>query len=423
MNAPVTKGWCPTLLTPMESGDGYLVRVKPVAAQLTATAAVAVADAAVRYGNGIIDITNRGNLQIRGLTPEAFDPFAEGMLSLGLANADPRAEAVRNVMVDPLGPDDPAAQFDSHDLARRLSAMLEGDPAYYSLPDKFGLMIDGGDAFPLTGAAADIMVRGAGGGLRIDLGGGDKGIMVDKDAVIAAIGRIITAFQQWRKSRPDARRMRNMVADIGAREVFHGAGVAGDPAEVNGSMAEAHPPVGFAPLTPDGRGVFGLGAPFGQLEADSLKLIADLSDRHADGTLRITPWKSILLVNVNADGASAIGDAAGQADLIVDGDDPRRHIVTCPGRPRCTSAHADTMADAAVLATRAVAGEGLVHISGCAKGCAHPRAAPLTLVAGATGYAVVRDGCAVDAPAIEGLSLDDLTAYLDRSPSDRKVRA
>ena len=46
MNAPVTKGWCPTLLTPMESGDGYLVRVKPVAAQLTATAAVAVADAA-----------------------------------------------------------------------------------------------------------------------------------------------------------------------------------------------------------------------------------------------------------------------------------------------------------------------------------------------------------------------------------------
>ena len=37
--APAVKGWCPTLLSPMESGDGWLARVKPSANTLTASAA------------------------------------------------------------------------------------------------------------------------------------------------------------------------------------------------------------------------------------------------------------------------------------------------------------------------------------------------------------------------------------------------
>jgi precorrin-3B synthase len=59
------KGWCPTLLSPMQSGDGWLARVKPSAAKLSASQARIVADAARRYGNGHIDLTSRANLQIR----------------------------------------------------------------------------------------------------------------------------------------------------------------------------------------------------------------------------------------------------------------------------------------------------------------------------------------------------------------------
>jgi precorrin-3B synthase len=47
-----------------------------------------------------------------------------------------------------------------------------------------------------------------------------------------------------------------------------------------------------------------------------------------------------------------------------------------------------------------------VHVSGCAKGCAHPASAPLTVVGTEQGCGIVRDGSARTAPS----------AYLD--PAD-----
>jgi len=58
---------------------------------------------------------------------------------------------------------------------------------------------------------------------------------------------------------------------------------------------------------------------------------------------------------------------------------------------------------AAALAPCLDAGARL-HVSGCIKGCAHPKAAPLTLVATAEGYDLVRDGSARDVPLRRGLS-------------------
>ena len=124
MNAPTVRGRCPSLMAPMEAGDGLLVRVKPRAATLAAEQADAVSEASRRFGNGIVELTNRGHLQIRGLSEDSVEGLSRSMAEIGLAGASPRAEAVRNVLADPLGPDDSNARFDSHDLARRLGAVL-----------------------------------------------------------------------------------------------------------------------------------------------------------------------------------------------------------------------------------------------------------------------------------------------------------
>ena len=170
--APAIKGWCPTLLSPMQSGDGWLARVKPSAGEVTAEAARIIADAARRHGNGHIDLTSRGNLQIRGLSPRSAEAFAETIIGAGLASANPSLEAVRNVMASPLGSDDPSAAFDSHAVARDIEAMLAGEPALWALPSKFGILVDGGGALPLSDASADIMVRAHGGQLAVCLDGG-----------------------------------------------------------------------------------------------------------------------------------------------------------------------------------------------------------------------------------------------------------
>ena len=66
MNAVAPRGWCPSLFAPMQSGDGLLLRVKPPGGVLAAEAARALAVAATRYGNGVIELGNRASVQLRG---------------------------------------------------------------------------------------------------------------------------------------------------------------------------------------------------------------------------------------------------------------------------------------------------------------------------------------------------------------------
>lgn len=405
MSALAVKGRCPSLLAPMASGDGLLVRVKPRAATLTAGQAEAVAAGARRYGNGLADLTNRGHLQIRGIAPSDIDGFAEQMAQIRLAAAQPRAESVRNVLADPLGADDPRAAFDSHALAHRLSALLEDDPSLHDLPDKFGLSVDSGVALPLAGCTADIMVRSGDRGLEIALDRGDRLLGLPARDVEDAVRQLIGAFLSWRRARkgPRTRRMRAMVAALGADAVFEAAGLRGA-RRARRTMPGVRPSAGFTPAAGARRGFFLAGAPFGSLDAAALADLAALSRRFADGKIRVTPWKAVVLWGVARPDAGALREAAGEAGLVAEPEDARQRIVTCAGRPGCASAYADTRADAAFIAATGAVPAGLLHISGCRKGCAHPSPAPVTLVATAGGYNLVRSGRVGDPPERAGLT-------------------
>jgi precorrin-3B synthase len=53
----------------MASGDGLIVRVRPLLARLTAAQALGLCKAALAHGSGLIDLTSRANLQLCGATP------------------------------------------------------------------------------------------------------------------------------------------------------------------------------------------------------------------------------------------------------------------------------------------------------------------------------------------------------------------
>ena len=422
MNAPTVMGRCPSLMSPMEAGDGLLVRVKPRAATLAAEQADAVAEAADRYGNGIVELTNRGHLQIRGLSHAGIEGLCRSMAEAGLAGASPRAEAVRNVLADPLGPNDPRARLDSHDLTRRLGAVLEGDPALHALPDKFGVLVDAGIALPLAGCTADIMVRSEGDGAIVALDGGDRSLPLVVGAVEDAVRRLLSAFLSWFEDRDghDASRpprMKDMVAACGADGVFRAAGLHGEtrPDERPGGPAK-RPLPGFVQVADGPRGCFLLGAPFGGIEAERLADLAEMARLFSDGTIRISPWKAAVLCCVSRADAPALRSRAAKAGFVVEPDDPRARIVACAGRPRCASAEADTRADAALAAAAGRMPEGVVHVSGCAKGCAHPSPAAVVLLATPRGYDLIRNGGPVDTPERTGLTPEEAVHALASPP-------
>jgi precorrin-3B synthase len=97
--------------------------------------------------------------------------------------------------------------------------------------------------------------------------------------------------------------------------------------------------------------------------------------------------------------------AANALGFIVDPADPRRKIVACAGAPICASGEiaARTIAPAIAEAARLLPDGEIIHISGCAKGCAHPAPAPLAVFGHDGRCDVFADGvlsCSVTADAL-----------------------
>jgi precorrin-3B synthase len=353
------RGWCPTVFEPMPSGDGLLVRVKPPGSRLTSAQARLLAAAAAQHGNGALELTRRGNLQVRGLTAASAPDFAAAMVAAGLASPDAAEERRRNVLLAPLARAATAA------VARALETRLVAAEALAGLPPKFGFAVDDDGPLPLTGADAAI--------------------------------RLHADRQGWLVWQAGAARATRCAEPVAATLHLAQALLSGTAAHWRGSedLPVASPPAPIGPLD----GGFGAAPPFGALDAALLAAMARLAEQFGDGTLQLSPWRAIVVPGADI----RMAEAAATRGLIVDPADPRLGVIACPGSPACASGLAPTRADAARFAA-ALPGIAL-HLSGCAKGCAHPGPAPLTLVATADGYALVRDGRAGDPPRQSGLSL------------------
>jgi precorrin-3B synthase len=148
--------------------------------------------------------------------------------------------------------------------------------------------------------------------------------------------------------------------------------------------------------------------------AGDLALLADLADQYGAGELRLTIWRAILLPGVSPASAPAL--AAACTGLAIDPADPRLALVACPGAPACSSATTPTRSDALALASaaRRLAPKGMiVHVSGCAKGCARPAPAAVTLVARNGLYDLVLAGTARDLPSRRELTAETARDILD----------
>ncbi|HTJ64958.1 MAG TPA: hypothetical protein VL899_14230, partial [Alphaproteobacteria bacterium] len=129
--------------------------------------------------------------------------------------------------------------------------------------------------------------------------------------------------------------------------------------------------------------------------------------------LRLTPWRTILVPFRSDDSARQFTAGLSLEDFILSCDDPRLRVAACVGAPACPRATTDVRADATRLASAVKPGD-LLHVSGCAKGCAHPRTATLTLTGHDGRYDLIRDGAPWDTPQQTGLSPADLARGLTK---------
>ncbi len=367
------QGWCPGALKPMQSGDGLVVRIRPRLARLSVEQGQGIAQAALRHGNGLIEVTARANVQLRGVTGQNHAALLADLDRLGLLDASEAEERHRNVVFTPFW----APQDGTTALGQALYAALASGP---DLPGKFGFALDTGASPVLSATSADIRLeRAPDGGLVLRADGAAGGQRVTAETAVAQALRMAEWF-------------------VSSGGVSGGRGrMAAHLSRVSLPFATDATP---APALPQPRpGLIEQGAlvalEFGILRAETF---AELAER----PLRITPWRMVLV-----EGATAIARAPG---LIGDPDDPRLRVRACTGAPGCPQGQQKTRALARSLAAAVPEGR-VLHVSGCAKGCAHPGRADLTLAAGAKGFGLIRQGRAMDLPE-RILRVTDLTPEL-----------
>lgn len=344
----------------MLSGDGLVVRIRPRGGRLSAVQVAGIADLAVKHGNGLIDLSARANLQLRGVTEPSYDALMAGLQRLGLLDISAEAEARRNILVTPFWQDGDGAQAIAAGLALALAAEDAPD-----LPGKFGFAVDTG-AVPVLGAAsADIRIEQGLVGLICRADGAATGQPVTVDTAVEAALRLAHWFVDSGGA-PDGRG--RMAAHLSGGKTKFSYENFCDPAP-----------------GPHALGVL-VGLEFGQISAAALARL---------GPMRLTPWRMVLLEGVE--------DAPDLPGLISRADDPLLRVVACTGAPDCPQGLQATRGLARGLAGFVPKGR-LLHVSGCAKGCAMPKTQAMTLIGQSAGFGFIPNGLASDAPLQSGLT-------------------
>ncbi len=374
MSAHEVRGWCPGALRPMMSGDGLVVRIRPFGGRLRRAQADGIASVAAAHGNGVLDVSSRGNIQIRGVKQDNHAALIVGLKGMGLIDSTPEIESRRNILVTPF--------WSSSDDTEALAAMLTGALAATDapeLPSKFGFAVDTGRVPVLMDASADIRFElDAQGGVILIADGMRSGKAVAADT---AVTQAMSLARWFVENANGTTRMKNLIEE----------GIAPEGATVSRQIGTYAPQPGVSPS-----GVM-VGLAFGQMRVETLSTLAKY------GALRLTPWRLILVENAT--------ELPGIDGVITDPTNPLLRITACTGAPDCPQALGQTRSLAEILVPY-LDDQQRLHISGCTKGCANPRSAPLTITAQTDGYALIRDGKASDPPEFSNLSTDDLRDHL-----------
>ncbi|MDR2330155.1 MAG: precorrin-3B synthase, partial [Comamonas sp.] len=282
---PQTQGWCPGAWQPMASGDGLVVRVRPPLGRLSAAQALRLAELAAQHGAGLLELTSRANLQLRGVAPDQHGALLKALATQGLLDPDARQEQLRNLVIAPL--------CQPHDgvlaLAEALQQALVADTALDGLPAKFGFSLASGRHGGLAEVAADVqIVRDGTQGWRLQVPGQPIAWQADSPSLTVqaalALARCCAAQARTRRAAGEhPGRLPQMLRQPGVLP----------PLALPAGLHEV-PPYLPADGSPNPGWQRGLGllvaAPLGRVPADALARLA----RSGICGLRLTPWRMLL---------------------------------------------------------------------------------------------------------------------------------
>ena len=370
---------CPGVFRTHSAADGELARVRVPGGRIDPAALDALALAAQEHGDGHLELTGRGNLQVRGIAADETTAFADAVAAAGLSS-DAGHDRVRNVVLSPFS-GLCGGLADLRPAAAALSESLTEADWTTSLSGRFWFALDDG--------RGDMLARSA------DV----TGVAVDPELSAVAVdgvpvGALVPHSELPRRMLEAARTFATTVAgfaegawrvrdlDRAARSrlfdvLEEATGVVLPPA------AHSEPRVGWFEQ-PNGLVTLGAVVPFGRLTAEQARFAAAVGV-----PVIVTPEREILLGDLDEAVAETVVRVLAPLGFVFDAGSPWTSLTACTGSPGCAASLADVRGDlvAHVLSRDPDAGvPDREHWVGCARGCGSPAGDHTRVEATADGY-------------------------------------
>eukprot|EP00543_Licmophora_paradoxa_P009519 CAMPEP_0202477274 /NCGR_PEP_ID=MMETSP1360-20130828/93859_1 /ASSEMBLY_ACC=CAM_ASM_000848 /TAXON_ID=515479 /ORGANISM="Licmophora paradoxa, Strain CCMP2313" /LENGTH=593 /DNA_ID=CAMNT_0049104517 /DNA_START=45 /DNA_END=1826 /DNA_ORIENTATION=+ len=381
------------------------------------------------YGDemGVIDITTRQNIQLRGVKIEDAADIIDGLHARNLTSIQSALDSVRNMVGSPLAGIDDQELVDTREICNALNDLVSfdpvtetrGNPQWANLPRKFNIAVSGSrDDYAHThindiGLQPCPHAETGEMGFNVVLGGymsikrvahsveSNMWVKADRNSVVTLAEAILRIFrdESERKDRQKARLMW-LVEKYGVEE-FREAVVKEVESYDRGVKIEAHQPaptdtferrelLGVHKQPQEGKVRVGVLVPTGRLSKKECNEIADLADKYSEGEVRFTVEQNVILPNVDEDKVDEL-----LAEPCVNGDSRLKinagfiegNVVSCTGAQFCGLALIETKLNAENIGKKleelvSVDRPIRIHWTGCPNSCGQVQVADIGLMGG-----------------------------------------
>lgn len=377
-----------------------------------------LADVSAEHGNGHLELTSRANVQIRALGKRSIEPVAVRLTAAGLLPSATH-ERVRNIVASPLAGRVPPGRWDVRPATRELDRRLIAESQLAELSGRFLFGLDDGsaDIAPMRPDLGVLPVADQ--SLALMMAGHDVGLRLYRDDVVPALLAGARAFlaeraaqdsQAWRLDGLTAglARVKGRLLKSADCDLWESA----EPLMVR---SPGKRPVGVLKQT-DGLVSVGLHVPLGALSAEQAASLARVARTCGHrGVITITPWRSVVLGDLELAAATDCVRALVGVGLIIDPESAWLGVTACAGRPGCAKAQADVRADATAVVAGARAGTRdsrslPVYWAGCDRRCGKPAEGAIEVLAAGGSYKVSGAGTTLPAmtPAEVGAAIAEI---------------
>lgn len=384
----------------------------------------AIAELSRCLGNGVLDITTRQQIELRGFILDSIPAIWEKLQGVDLRTLQTGVDNVRNINGCAMAGLTPHELFDASAVVHDLDHIIvggKGNPEFTNLPRKFNISVTGCLDNCTHSESQDIALIPAKKRERLGfsvLVGGKMGsggftiashlnVFVEIYQAARVVVELIKIFRDHgpREARSKCRfafliekwgipRLRaELTARMGYELAFQGR-------DMRSRHHADH--VGLSSQKQAGLMAVGLCVPTGRMNPQQMEELARLADVYGNGEVRLTTGQNAIIPNVPADRVTKLYKEPLLKDLSPRPSPFMRGMVACVGTDYCNLALIETKSRAVALSQALhekmsrEANPLTIHWSGCPAGCGNHEAADV----GLRGFKTKIDGKVVDAVAV-----------------------